>query len=463
MDGGEEGRPWGALAEGGAAGAVGRGGVAGEVLDEVAGFIGRGAGRHGEPGLGTDGCAEMEELVEADGYVFLEDALGAGAGALTGEGRGEEIVEGAAEVGAVIHVTKDAGMEGAEGVGDFVAEGGGVIGGGGGGEGDVVEECSGAVEVEVEADGADGCRDVVGVEVEGVVVPDGGEGDVAMEEAVDAVGSVEALECDGDVGGTGEELGAEAKGVVAVELQERAAVEAVEVAADSGTGAGGGCVDPEGLAAGSVGGEVVGLGGEGGAAVQVLPPAGFGAAGLGDADEDEIAGGETAGGVGKVEGDALRAGCGEAGEHLAGGALAKPGDEGVLGAVKEAGGPLGVLVFVGAAGGGDGLAVEDGLPGFGFEAGIAEGEVAEHLAGIVEALAAEIDAEALDVGVEDLGGNGDGGGAGFGREGFGGWLAGGEGGEKERGQEEFGVSGELAHGALLSRGCGGVAVLWRAA
>ena len=183
VDDGEDLSPGGGLAEGGTLRAVGGVGRAGEVLDEAGGFGGRGAGGHGVPGLRADGLAEGEELVQTEGDVFAELLLRAGSGALASERRGEHVVEGAAEVGAVVHVAEDAGVEVAKGLDDLVAEGGGVVGRVlGGGEGDVVEQGAGLVEGEGEADGADRGAGLVGGEVEGVVVPAGVEGEGSGEE-----------------------------------------------------------------------------------------------------------------------------------------------------------------------------------------------------------------------------------------------------------------------------------------
>ncbi len=138
------------------------------------------------------------------------------------------------------------------------------------------------------------------------------------------------------------------------------------------------------------------------------------------ADEEEVAllegGFEAAQGEGYTVGGSGGGALGDLG-LLAGGVA---GEELGVGALEKVCGPDGVLVFVGAGVGGDLLAVEEGLPGFAFKAGVAEDEVAEELAGVVVGLTGEVDAEALDVGVEGFRAYGDGG------------LGSGEGGKEER-------------------------------
>ena len=221
---------------------------------------------------------------------------------------------------------------------------------------------------------------------------------------------VEAFYLDFEFVAGGERLGAEGEAVGAVKLHEGVAFEGVEVGADPGVLEGPGGVDAEGLLAGGVGGEVVELGGEDGAAGEVGPPAGFGVAGLVDADEQEVSGVERGFGAGEGERDAVRRRGGGAVGDRAGGAARGAGDHLEAGAGEEAGGPDGVFVVVGTGVCGDALAVEDGLPGLAFKAWVAEGEVAEELAGVIEVLAGEVDAEPLDAGAEGFGTDGDGGG-----------------------------------------------------
>ncbi len=194
VDLGKDLRPRLGLAEGGSSFAILRVYWARQVFDELVGFLGRGSWGHGVPGFGSDRLAENEELVETDGDVILGGGLGGGSGALAGKGRGEHVVERGAEVCAVVHVAEDAWVEIAEGLDDFVAEGGWVLRRVACGcQGDVVEEGGGFMEGERQGYGADGLAGLAGRDVEGVVVPAGIEGNGPGEEVGDAVLLVEAL------------------------------------------------------------------------------------------------------------------------------------------------------------------------------------------------------------------------------------------------------------------------------
>ena len=76
-------------------------------------------------------------------------------------------------------------------------------------------------------------------------------------------------------------------------------------------------------------------------------------------------------------------------------------------AVPEAGWPGGIGIAGGAGGWGDLSAAQNAAVVEAFETGIAEDEIAHHLAGVVEGLAAEVDAVAADVRVKNARGEDD--------------------------------------------------------